>query len=54
MKLPSAIALMRKTAGLYVTVTETFEICDAPEIEIGTLYGPPPTRNSVDGGDRTI
>src|SRR5688572_31987630 len=54
MKLPSATARIRSTAGLYVTVTATLEICDAPEIEIGTLYGPPPTRKSPDGGDTMI
>src|SRR5688572_1560644 len=28
------------------------EICDAPVIWSGTVYGPPPTRSSVLGGDR--
>src|SRR6185436_7496248 len=37
MKLPSATARIRSTAGLYVTVTATLEIWDAPEMEIGTL-----------------
>src|SRR5688500_13908799 len=28
------------------------EICEAPVIDTGTVYGPPPTRNSLLGGDR--
>ena len=27
---------------------------DAPVTEIGSVYGPPPTRNSAEGGDTTI
>src|SRR5262249_22171369 len=50
MKLPSCTLRTRSAAGLKVIVTETFERRDAFDTEIGTVYGPPPTRNSVPGG----
>src|SRR5688500_2191355 len=53
-KLPSWTARTRRAAGLKVIVSVTLESCDAPAIEIGTVYGPAPTRNSGPGGERRI
>ena len=40
----------RSTAGLKVTENDSVDSRVAPEIDSGTMYGPPPTRNSVPGG----
>src|SRR5438093_11148227 len=50
MKLPSCTARTRSAAGLKVIVSVTLDTRDAPVIDTGTVYGPPPTRNSVPGG----
>src|SRR5262245_59829811 len=50
MNVPSVAVRTRSSAGLYVIVSVTVEIRDALLIDSGTLYGPPPTRNSVPGG----
>src|SRR5438128_401957 len=52
MKLPSCTVRTRSTAGLKVIVSVMVVTRVAPEIESGTLYGPPPTRNGAVGGAR--
>ena len=52
MKLPSCTARTRTIAGSKVSVNVIVVIRVAPVIEIGTVYGPPPTRNVVPDGDR--
>src|ERR1019366_1164716 len=52
MKLPSCTMRTRRSAGLNVSVSVTVESRVAPTTEIGTVYGPPPTRNAVEGGER--
>src|SRR3954451_1930109 len=52
MKLPSLTTRTRSKAGLYVNVSVIDDSRLASVIEIGTVYGPPPTRNVVPGGDR--
>src|SRR5437763_5568812 len=53
MKLPSCTARTRRIAGSKVSVSVIVVMRAAPLIEIGTVYGPPPTRNVVPGGDST-
>src|SRR5580658_7049422 len=50
MKLPSWRLRTRSSVGSNVTVSEMVESLDTFEIEIGTVYGPPPTRNTAPGG----
>src|ERR1700676_2289669 len=52
MKLPSWTLRTRSSAGSNVNVSEMVESLDTFEIEIGTVYGPAPTRNPVPGGVR--
>src|ERR687898_1447345 len=49
MKLPSCTDRTRSGPGLKVTVRDTVAIRGALVTEMGTVYGPPPTRNSVPG-----
>src|SRR5207249_1340067 len=51
MKLPSLTARTRRSEGSNVTVIATVDNRDAFVTEIGTVYGPPPTRIAVPGGD---
>src|SRR5204862_5951071 len=51
MKLPSCTARTRMIAGSNVSVSVIVEIRVAPVTEIGTVYGPPPTRNVVPDGE---
>src|SRR5438034_2252231 len=53
MKLPSSTARTRRIAGSKVNVSVIVVIRVAPVIEIGTVYGPPPTRNVVPDGEST-
>src|SRR5436190_5948571 len=53
MKLPSCTVRTRTTAGLNVIVNDIDESRVALVTEIGSVYGPPPTRNSADGGETT-
>jgi hypothetical protein len=50
MKLPSWTLRTRSSAGSNVSVSEIVESLDTFVIEIGTLYGPAPTRKPVAGG----
>src|SRR6478736_2628254 len=50
MNVPSCAVRTRSTFGLYVTVSVITERRATLLIEIGTVYGPPATRNSVPGG----
>ena len=50
MKLPSCTVLARTADPLKVIVIVAVDARDTPLIEIGTGYGPPPTRNSVPEG----
>src|SRR5215471_21109681 len=52
MKLPSWTLRTRSLVGSKITVSVTVESRDASVTEIGIVYGPPPTRNVVLGGDR--
>ena len=52
MKLPSCTLRTRSSAGSKVSVSETVESRETFTIEIGTVYGPAPTRNVVPGGER--
>src|SRR5262245_12662340 len=54
MKLPSCTLTSRMTAGLYVIVSVMPDSCEAPVIDTGTRYGPPPRRKSGPGTDITI
>ena len=47
MKLPSCTVRTRSIAGSKVSVSVIVDSRDALVIEIGTVYGPPPTRNVV-------
>src|SRR5215831_899310 len=50
MKPPSVTVRGLRSAGSYVTATVTVDRRVALLTVIGTLYGPPPTRNGVAGG----
>src|SRR5439155_3795913 len=50
MKLPSCTVRTRSFVGSKITVSVMVAMRDASVIEIGTVYGPPPTR-SVGGGE---
>src|SRR4029077_10952589 len=52
MKLPSWTLRTRSSAGSNDNVSEMVESLDTFVIEIGTVYGPAPTRNAVPGGVR--
>ena len=54
MKLPSCTVRTRSFVASNVMVSVIVETRDAPEIEIGTTYGPPPMRNVVPLGDTMI
>src|SRR5205814_10455396 len=53
MKLPSCTVRMRSLVESNVSVSVIVEIRAASLIEIGMMYGPPPTRNVVPLGDIT-
>lgn len=53
MKLPSFTPRTRNNPGSKVNVSVTIESRDTFTIDIGTVYGPAPTRNDVPGGVRT-
>ena len=53
MKLPSCTLRTRSSAGSKVSVSVMVDSRETFVIEIGTVYGPPPTRNVARGGDRT-
>ena len=50
MKLPSCTVRTRRTFGSKDSVSEMVDNWDTPVIDIGTVYEPPPTLNSVPGG----
>ena len=50
-KLPSCTLRTRSFVGSKTSVSVTVEIRDASLISSGTVYGPPPTRNVVPGGE---
>src|SRR6478736_1321308 len=52
MNMPSCTLRTRSTFGLNVTVSVSVETRDTLLIEIGTVYGPPATRNSPGGVTR--
>src|SRR5438552_235489 len=54
MKLPSCTVRMRSLVESNVNVSVIVEIRAASLIEIGMMYGPPPTRNVVPLGDMTM
>ena len=45
MKLPSCTVRTRSSAGSNVSVSVMVDSREALATEIGTVYGPPPTRN---------
>jgi hypothetical protein len=50
-KLPSCTLFTLSFVGSKTSVSVTVEIRDASLISSGTVYGPPPTRNVVPGGE---
>src|SRR5581483_5299869 len=54
MKLPSLTLRTRSFVGSNVSVSVKVEMRAASEIEIGTVYGPPPTRNVGPVGEMMI
>src|SRR5215470_1943791 len=54
MKLPSFTLRTRSFVGSNVSVNVSVEMRVASVIEMGTVYGPPPTRNIGPGGEMMI
>src|SRR5262245_40997370 len=54
MKLPSCTVRTRSFVGSKINVSVTVERRDASVTDRGIVYGPPPTRNGVLGGEMMI